>query len=607
MRKKIKKAFIVDNFKDIRSDISEYFIVLNGYDIIKKKNVFFLEDILSNNQKKYKKIFINKIEKFHFYINIINKNNIKKEKFDLTNFNSLLHPELLKENNDQLLLLKNLVLIDLIKKYNFKNIHLKTSYENFEIFIKFYSKENELALTLNSKRNLIKNVKKNLLDIYKKNKQIIYFLVKSKFFLKKKDINNKILFFGFLAHFNERYKDRISLDYWNKLDEFIDKKKIDVSWIYFYYPSSFLRSINHARNYINLINNKLENTSDHQLIDNYYTKLDVIICLLKFFFSILKNIILKKKIAKLFFNNNFLFLLSTKETFLKSIFGYSYFENILLKKTFNNFFLTMGTNNKIIYLMENQKWEKILNFYCFNKKVTSYGFPHSGIREMDFRYFLNHNNILMKKYLPSNLIVHSKDSLKWSKDINFNKKRIIKLESLRFLKNKFFNFKYKNKNNLYSRSKSCMIFLDIYDKNKSPILNVVKKLYDEKIIKNIYLKIHPTIDKKQIKRNYPFVKIVDSLSQAKDINFLITGSNTTASYSALYNNLPLFVYLRSGYLNMVPEFGKNKARYFYDYTSLKKELFNKNRSKFFDDKFHFNNDLIPLWKKFIINLKNNKI
>ena len=159
MRKKIKKAFIVDNFKDIRSDNSEYFIVLNGYDIIKKKNVFFLEDILFNNQKKYKKIFINKIEKFHFYINIINKNNIKKEKFDLTNFNSLLHPELLKENNDQLLLLKNLVLINLIKKYDFKNIDLKTSYENFEIFVKFYSKENKLTLTLNSERNLIKKGK----------------------------------------------------------------------------------------------------------------------------------------------------------------------------------------------------------------------------------------------------------------------------------------------------------------------------------------------------------------------------------------------------------------------------------------------------------------
>ena len=33
---KTKKAFIVDNFKDIRSDNSEYLIVLNGYDHIKK-------------------------------------------------------------------------------------------------------------------------------------------------------------------------------------------------------------------------------------------------------------------------------------------------------------------------------------------------------------------------------------------------------------------------------------------------------------------------------------------------------------------------------------------------------------------------------------------
>ena len=52
MRKKIKKAFIVDNFKDIRSDISEYFIVLNGYDVTKKKNVFFLKKFFFNKQKK---------------------------------------------------------------------------------------------------------------------------------------------------------------------------------------------------------------------------------------------------------------------------------------------------------------------------------------------------------------------------------------------------------------------------------------------------------------------------------------------------------------------------------------------------------------------------
>ena len=152
-----------------------------------------------------------------------------------------------------------------------------------------------------------------------------------------------------------------------------------------------------------------------------------------------------------------------------------------------------------------------------------------------------------------------------------------------------------------------MIYLDIYDKEKSPVLDIVQKFYDEKIIKNIFLKIHPTVDKKKIKKNYPFVKIIDSLSQANDINFLITGSNTTASYFALYNNLPLFIHLRSGYLNMVPDFGRNRVSYFYDYLSLKKELFNKKKIKFYDNKFHFNNFLIPLWKKFIIDIKNKKI
>ena len=48
---KTKKAFIVDNFKDIRSDNSEYLIVLNGYDHIKKNNIYFLEDILFGIKK----------------------------------------------------------------------------------------------------------------------------------------------------------------------------------------------------------------------------------------------------------------------------------------------------------------------------------------------------------------------------------------------------------------------------------------------------------------------------------------------------------------------------------------------------------------------------
>ena len=66
-------------------------------------------------------------------------------------------------------------------------------------------------------------------------------------------------------------RNKINLDYWNKLDDFINKK-INVSWIYFFYPSSFLKSINYARNYIDHINHLSKNTYKHQLIENYFTK-----------------------------------------------------------------------------------------------------------------------------------------------------------------------------------------------------------------------------------------------------------------------------------------------------------------------------------------------
>ena len=57
-----------------------------------------------------------------------------------------------------------------------------------------------------------------------------------------------------------------------------------------------------------------------------------------FFFSFFKDIRFKKKTDNLFLNSDFIFLLSAKNSFQKSIFGYSNFENILLKRTFQNFF-----------------------------------------------------------------------------------------------------------------------------------------------------------------------------------------------------------------------------------------------------------------------------
>ena len=413
------------------------------------------------------------------------------------------------------------------------------------------------------------------------------------------------MIFGFLAHLNLYNKNKLRLDYWNNLDEFLEQKKINLNWMYFFYPSSILKSLTDARNYLKKINKKRKDNFKHQLIDDYFTKFDVFNCLIIYILHFFKNINTKIKVNRLFFLKDFIFMFSIKNNFTNSIFGFSYFENLLLIKTFNNYFSLLGPNNKVIYLMENQKWEKILNFNCFEKKIISYGFSHSGVRNMDLRYFVNNSSTIKKEYLPTKVIVHSMDTVRWAKKINYRKKKVVKLESLRFLKSKF-NQSYGLNKKKFFQKKSCLVFLDIYDKECSPILDIIKKLYHQKKLKNVYVKIHPTNDKRLIKKCYPFIKFINNINQTKGLNFIITGSNTTASYHSLYYKLPLFIYLRSGYLNMVPELGKIKINYFYDYNSFKKKLNKLKIFKFPKNNIHFNDDKIPLWKKFIMNLDKNR-
>ena len=89
-------------------------------------------------------------------LNRLNKKNLIKDKFDLNLFNSLLHPDLMKENNDQLILLKNLVLISLIKKKILKRYTLKQVLKILNYLLIFIRKKNNLNLKLGNEKTHFK-------------------------------------------------------------------------------------------------------------------------------------------------------------------------------------------------------------------------------------------------------------------------------------------------------------------------------------------------------------------------------------------------------------------------------------------------------------------
>ena len=247
--------------------------------------------------------------------------------------------------------------------------------------------------------------------------------------------------------------------------------------------------------------------------------------------------------------------------------------------------------------MENQFWEKLLNFFAKENGIKTYGFPHAGIRFFDLRYFLypeifNNNN----NYLPFRFIEHSLDTKNAFSYLNFKKKNIVKLESLRFLKYSFNKIKHQ-KNRKVS---NVLIYLDIFENNKSEILDIIN-IYKNRKKFNFYVQPHPT-DTDNIKKIYPFINIMNNkFYNELQFSFVISSNNTTAVFEAYYNKIPFLVFLKQNCLNLNPLLNIKKINYFYNEETLSsciKNISYKNLKKL--KQYHYNEPKIPRWKKFIL-------
>ena len=75
---------------------------------------------------------------------------------------------------------------------------------------------------------------------------------------KSKQSNQKLIFFGYLAHFNSKKNEEISLDYWNGIENILNREKVKSNWYYFFYPTNIIQKLKDAREYIKNQNNILD-------------------------------------------------------------------------------------------------------------------------------------------------------------------------------------------------------------------------------------------------------------------------------------------------------------------------------------------------------------
>ena len=201
--------------------------------------------------------------------------------------------------------------------------------------------------------------------------------------------------------------------------------------VFKYSKSKQVSSISKARKIIYNLNKNNKN-HNHILVDDYVTFFIILKTFFQYFLFNFFSFRFKIIFSNDDLNNN---LLLFKKNFKDSLSGKNIFNIILNYNVYKDILSQINSNSKIIYIMENQFWEKLLNFFAKENGIKTYGFPHAGIRFFDLRYFLypeifNNNN----NYLPFRFIEHSLDTKNAFSYLNFKKKNIVKLESLRFMK-----------------------------------------------------------------------------------------------------------------------------------------------------------------------------
>ena len=187
-------------------------------------------------------------------------------------------------------------------------------------------------------------------------------------FLEKKNIINYKNFFFIYFTIPQKIDQNIN-NFWGKLTKIFSK---------FDYKFNFI----HLQN-VNLNNTKL--SSDRYIfLKNYLSFIDIFKAIIIYLIFYFKNYFLLSK--KVYFSNklNLDLQFFFKRGLKKSFYGFKCLETIINILNIKNFINCSNIKN-IIYVAENQSWEKILNFEAKKNRIKTFGVIHPLIFFSDLR------------------------------------------------------------------------------------------------------------------------------------------------------------------------------------------------------------------------------
>lgn len=428
--------------------------------------------------------------------------------------------------------------------------------------------------------------------------RFIYFRISLKKinWYKIKKLKNKKVFFSYSIYSNKNLLSEgiQNSSYWNPL---INLKLLNnVLWIniFFHTKNNSLR--NELKYYDNV--NKLKN--EHTIFLEQLFDIKIFFKVIYLYFKILFNIFFLEKSIKKY--------LKYKKSFYLKFYFFKYFNmsfmevNSLVSIYYYLLLMKLKTKvsdiDKIFYLFENQGWEKSLNF-LFNENFKTIAVNHASIRNWDIR-FTNDKNI-NTKCVPHYYASNGKDSYKKLIQNNFDKKKIINLEALRYYD------LLQNINNLGKVNlSSVLIVSDVHEEGNKSLEKMLQKISQKKFASNeFWLKEH-LLKKTDFQVDFKINKTQKKLYELQSIcKVAIVSGTTSAAIDLLLMGFELIIPININSLNFSPLKDHEKVTFVSDYSKIndiliqKLEKFKMNSNLQFENNFFEYNPHLDNWKKIL--------
>lgn len=491
-----------------------------------------------------------------------------------------------------------------------------------------------LCTNLNINLSIIRTKKK--LDISFKRLVPYIFIVlmySVKFYVQRRPFKNikknrlldkkyDVIFFSYLNGLLKK-NEKVEIDYssqFGNLPKLLKEFGFTSYWISHFVPNYKNYNPKKVSEIINQSNIN-ENNDFHDLLDSFLN-IKIIIQSIKIYLDIYFKFLFKKRIKDLFVVENSALSLwpVLKEDLNKSIFGVVSFINIIYSLQIDRFLSSIPSQKYLIYLMENQGWERaLLHGWKLHKHDTIIAYQYGIFRYWDLRYYTTTNkrkdidftDIPKPNYIASSGQIANQLFL----EMGYSENELINVENLRY--NSLFNPNYQLKKNIINQDQfkstnsnlKIIVLFDIDMKINYQLINIINNLNFKKYDIIWYAKFHAG-------KNFALKKLIEKKiniisgklhNVLKEYDLALTVSNSGSSIDAYILKVPLIIYKNSSNIDFSPfknfdksiSFIKNENELQEFLLSYKSDVLNKNYS----DKFFWHNEDLMKWRTLLKKLK----